>query len=102
MRPKVFIISAVAIGAGLIVVLYFNERQPRYQGKPLDYWLSQLDEGPAQRSNATVALKAMGPKAVPHLLRMAEKEPWREKAQEVWRRIRQPQNYSMSFFHDDP
>jgi hypothetical protein len=101
MRPKVFIISAVVIGAGLILVLYFNERQPRYHGKSLDYWLSQLDVGPAQRSNAAVALKAMGPKAVPHLLRMAEREPWQEKVQEFWHQIR-AQSYSRSFFPDDP
>jgi hypothetical protein len=101
MRPRVFIISAVVIGAGLVVVLYFNQRQPRYQGKSLDYWLSQLDVGPAQRSNATVALKAMGPKAVSHLLRMAEREPWQEKVQEFWHQIR-AQSYSRSFFPDDP
>src|SRR6266481_8651871 len=77
-------IVAICIAAGLLLT---QQSQPRlsYQGKSVEQWSGQLyasvDEG--DRKAASAALKEMGPKAVPDLVRMLRrKDPFIRR--QVW------------------
>ena len=77
-------IVAVCIAAGLLLT---QQSQPRlsYQGKSVEQWSGQLyasvDVG--DRNAASAALKEMGPKAVPDLVRMLRrKDPFIRR--QVW------------------
>lgn len=68
--------AALALGAGL--VWFLQTRQPAYHGKPLVEWLRKIDYNnpdepmkPESRE-AAAAVRAMGTKALPHLLRMLQ------------------------------
>lgn len=54
-----------------LVVLAWPRREPVYEGKPLSYWVersNQIEEFNGVPEDAQVAIRAIGPKAVPFLL----------------------------------
>ncbi len=78
---------AALIFSGVMVALFAwpflrMANQPRYQGKPLDYWFMEycrsslrLDTDEARHQKAGTALREIGTNAVPYLLEMAHAKP---------------------------
>lgn len=66
--------SAIAFALGVIVLLGAR-REPRHDGIPLSRWLADYD-GPSLylRQRANVAMREMGPRAVPGLIQSLEAE----------------------------
>ena len=63
------------IGMTAIVLLLaslIRPREPTYDGKPLSFWLDQMDD--PQSGQAQDAIRAIGPKAVPNLLETVRQE----------------------------
>ena len=67
------IIGAAVLGVGVVAAIWIGSRGRErllYQGKPVSAWAAQLTPPGAQpREEAAAALKAMGPRAVPELIR---------------------------------
>ena len=71
MKKRRLILSLVVLGIGAVILLvqWRSPREPVYQGKPISAWVLDLNgPDPLARSNAGVALHAMGPAAVPFLV----------------------------------
>ena len=71
MKKRWLIPSILVLGIGAVVLLVHGRprREPVYQGKTLGAWARDLNgPDPLARSNAGVALRAMGPSAVPFLV----------------------------------
>ena len=59
----------LGISAVILVVQWRSRREPVYQGKTVSAWARDLNgPDPLARSNASVALQAMGPVDVPFLV----------------------------------
>jgi HEAT repeat protein len=68
---------AVLVGCGFtaIAVLlagYITPREPAYGGKPLSFWLAQMDG--ADAGQAQLAIRGIGPKAIPFLFEKVRRD----------------------------
>ena len=95
-------ILVVALLTGLVtlgVYLVLSSREPTYQGKRVDRWLDGLAEtlqqvqasptktrDPKLRDGARTALMAIGPKAIPYIVRRLKQteSPWHHKYREAY------------------
>jgi len=69
LKKRRFILLILVLGVGAVVFLWRSPREPVYQGKSVSAWMRDLNgPNPLARSNAGVALHAMGPLAVPYLV----------------------------------
>ena len=81
-KVALVIIGALAVGVVLAKCVPWD--QPKYRGKPLSFWLDQIDsQEPAQ---AQVAVQAIGPRANPFLF-----EEVRRRAS-LWKRYQHDTN----------
>ena len=68
------VMAAVAVAAWMMIRAAAGPAQPVYEGKPLGFWLVQLNPGEKyeqkQHDEAVVAVQQMGTNAVPFLLRL--------------------------------
>jgi hypothetical protein len=81
-RRLVLVLIGCAAVAGAL--LLFHNREPRYEGKPLSYWLLAIannEAPPHERQQAAAAVRHIGPRALPFLLEwIGYKEPrWSER-----------------------
>jgi HEAT repeat protein len=98
---------AILIACGLAAVLvllgrFFTSAQPTYAGKPLSFWLEQLDSPDA--GQAQVAIRAIGPKAIPFLfqaVREASSTPNRF-YRTIWSKLPSPVARRLSLPHGTP
>jgi len=70
-KKRRLILLAIVVGSSavILVVPWRSRREPVYQGKTVTAWASDLNgPDPQARSNAGVALHAMGTAAVPFLV----------------------------------
>ena len=65
----IFLCLAAAVVLGLVC---FRPQQPQYAGKPLGYWLQELDRWPRKTNEAEKAILAIGTNAIPLYLRMLQ------------------------------
>ena len=73
-KRRKLLLAVVGIGAAILLVQWRTSRQPVYQGKTVSAWARDLNSpDPLARSNAAVALHAMGPAAVPFLVQCLER-----------------------------
>jgi HEAT repeat protein len=90
MKRNVVIASGL-IGAFVLLLLLLLFRPPHYAGKSVDHWMSELTStNEAVRTNAVVAIRALGTKAIPAVLSRVEARPsvWRSKADRWLTRFR--------------
>jgi len=70
-RRILWLLVALTVMGGVVVYLKSRTEEPRYQGRPLTYWVKRLwhpDEGVSEKAQA--AIRQMGTNAVPSLIRM--------------------------------
>lgn len=83
-RPRYFIVLSLLL-AGLLIALFTRSRQPAYGGKQLREWVTELGEetkpGAPPDKEAEQAIRHIGSRAVPYLLRWipSESSPWQRK-----------------------
>src|SRR5688572_17522960 len=69
-RPRAALIVALLIvAAALIGWLAVSDKEPRYDGRPLTYWVEALASGKEDRAQAEEAIQKIGTNAFPFLLR---------------------------------
>jgi len=73
-RRRKWVLVVVA-AAALSILFVVGSNEPRYEGKRLSEWLQSLDSTlptyqPSEAERARNAVKAIGPRAVPHLISM--------------------------------
>lgn len=77
-RQRVFILSLAGIVVLGVLLSLWIPREPRYQGKPLSFWIGQLYVGeqgdPQAREEARRALRSIADKAVPRLIDVLTKK----------------------------
>ena len=72
LQTKILLVLGLVIAA-CVIVLLVRDREPRYEDKPLTYWIFQLEyETEKSRAEARTTLRAMGDPAVKRLIRMLE------------------------------
>lgn len=74
-RPYQVLLVAGLVVLSTGVVLCLPEREPSYEGKPASYWLDWWWQGVDGPKTADAAFKAMGPKAVPFLVKVLDHKP---------------------------
>ncbi len=80
-RQRVLALAAVGVVAALAFVFLY---EPIYRARPLTYWVDQLWRPGADQDRARAALRAMGPRAVPHLLDKARSTGPRWRSLVMW------------------
>ena len=76
-RSKVItVVVALLIAAAVSAILFFSsESEPRYNGKGIREWALFLSYGAAEQiEEGRIAIKTLGPAALPYLIRMLEKQ----------------------------
>src|SRR2546425_12306334 len=77
-HKRLFILCLTGITVASIVLYLSVRREPSYQGKPLAFWVVQLQMGeygdPQARQEARIALRSMADKAVPRLIEVLKKK----------------------------
>lgn len=70
-KPVIWVIICAA-GAffALVAILHSVSREPSYQGKSLSDWLGDVGRGPGKTAEAEQAIRAIGSRALPRLLKM--------------------------------
>jgi HEAT repeat protein len=89
MKPKWRKIAAVVVViVGLSSAVWLRPREPEYAGKPLSYWVDQIATTNLH-DQAIVAIRAIGPKAVPILLTEVtqSESTWRKVYRAIWPRL---------------
>ena len=64
LSKRTVVVAALVLSGATISLLVWSHRGPRYEGKPARYWVEQLLHNEAK---ARLALRAIGPAAVPAL-----------------------------------
>ncbi len=72
MKLKRLTLPLSLLPIAILLVILSNLNQHKHEGKTLDEWL-KLAENADTRSNAFIAIRAMGPKNIPDLLRKLQK-----------------------------
>ncbi len=68
-RKKLFVTIALLVGAGVLGAFLLMPCQPRYQGRSLNVWLSDLrSEQPGRQALAADAIRHLGGKALPKII----------------------------------
>src|SRR5437763_1600988 len=75
--PLRMLLALVGIaGTGMLLYLLLPG-EPKYQGKPLSFWIGQLEIGryddEKTKQEATTALRSMADAAVPYLIKVLER-----------------------------
>src|SRR5688572_24228507 len=69
-RPRAALIVALLIVAAVLIGwLAVNDKEPRYDGRPLTYWVEALASGKENRAHAEEAIQKIGTNAFPSVLR---------------------------------
>lgn len=71
MWTKKRVVALLVVAAVMAVLVWWADStsDPKYQGKPLSFWLAELKSGDgARREAARIAIRKMGTKAVPPLI----------------------------------
>lgn len=85
-RRAILMSTATALLIFMALRVLWQGREPSYRGRSLSSWALQFDEstwdgrGPAATLEAEVAIKAIGPEAIPHLIGWIAWKPSRLKA----------------------
>jgi hypothetical protein len=67
-RTKWLVVFAIGVAGAITAIYLAGPRQPSYQGRSLDEWLTDLENPHFQTQQvARAAIRAMGPSAVPFL-----------------------------------
>jgi len=74
MRRYHIALAAVALAAASFFIFGPASDKQRFHGKPLSFWLDQLDTG-TNREAATAAVRAISTNALPALLRLVGTKP---------------------------
>src|SRR5881296_4662264 len=82
---KAILISVGAVAVFFLISALLRPREPAYQGKPLSYWFEQFNT--TNRSQAAIALREMGPAAVPFLLKKAKSKDGDSLYDKIYRTI---------------
>jgi hypothetical protein len=80
-RPWFWMAGIFLLLAGAL--LWILKGEPRHQGRSLTYWLVKLESGsPGEKAAAEEAIRALGDRAIPHLLRFLSYETtdWKQRA----------------------
>lgn len=70
-KRVIWLLLLLVAGLGILTAFVFTQSEPRFEGKPLSYWLKKNEAAPFDpefRAKADAALTAIGPKAIPMLL----------------------------------
>jgi len=92
-RRTVLVLFACLAGLGALLFLFGHPREPRYQNRPLSYWVAMLAGPQARRpeaKEAPAAVTTIGTNALPFLLDWIQYEPppWNAKLTEVIARLK--------------
>src|SRR5688572_458442 len=73
-KKKPFFIFLACAGVVLsLFILLGRDKEPKYEGKPLSFWLKKSDFNVLEPDPETVkALHSIGPEAIPFLLRLVK------------------------------
>ena len=82
---KAILISVGAVAVFFLISALLRPREPAYQGKPLSYWFERFNT--TNRSQAAIALREMGPAAVPFLLKKAKSKDGDSLYDKIYRTI---------------
>ena len=81
-KRRVYVVAmGIALFAGVLALGLFREREPEYGGRSLSDWLDLLAEhymdypGERNREQAEDAIRHMGTKCIPHLLKWIASDP---------------------------
>src|SRR5690348_14086853 len=75
-RPYQLLLFVAGVGViSTIVVFAFRRQEPSYEGKSASFWLDWWWQGVDGPKAADAAFQAMGPKAVPFLVKVLEHKP---------------------------
>jgi HEAT repeats len=84
----------MAMVVGLLVValsafVWWQSWEPEYAGKPLSYWVDQPWTRPGAYSDCQTAIRAIGPKAIPFLMRQARRQEsaWQRLHRSIWPKL---------------
>jgi hypothetical protein len=83
--PLIVLGLCVAVLVALVHRLYDNE--PRYDGQRLMDWVEQLGTPGTDQKRAQAAVCAIGPKAIPFLLRSVRQNAWQQNKVAVWNKL---------------
>src|SRR5438876_8074132 len=75
-KRRLILLTVVAAGGalGFALLNWWADREPGFEGRTLTAWARDLNSAdPLVRSNAAVAVRAMGPAAVPYLVQSLER-----------------------------
>lgn len=69
-RPLLLGLALALVGIGIVVVLVISPSKVSYQGKPLEFWLEEIDSNKPERrrEEARKAIRAIGTNAIPQLI----------------------------------